>query len=279
MTFSIVARSDDGQYGIAVASKFLAVGSAVPAAEAGVGAIATQAYANLTYRVRGLTMLRTGVAAADVVAGLIAADPERRHRQLGVVGPSGVGATFTGEECFDWAGGLTGDGYAIQGNILAGAEVVEAMQRAWLADPEHQFAERLLAALAAGDVAGGDRRGKQSAALLVVEKGGGYGGFSDVSIDLRVDDHRSPVSELVRLLRIHRRYFTEPDPDAALPLSGALATEVRKRLASAGHHGPDTPEGLEAALANWAGFENYEERLIPGKIDPDVLAALREATA
>src|SRR6266545_1894306 len=143
MTFSIVARSADGkQFGIAVASKFLAVGSAVPAAEGGVGALATQAYANLTYRVQGLTLLRTGVAPADVVAGLTAADPERQHRQLGVVGP-------------------TGDGYAIQGNILTGPEVVEAMRRAWLADPRHQFAERLLAALAAGDVEGGDRRGRQ----------------------------------------------------------------------------------------------------------------------
>src|SRR6266508_4187540 len=127
--------------------------------------------------------------------------------------------------------------------------------------------------------AGGARRGRQSAALLVVEPGGGYGGFSDVAVDLRTDDHPSPVSELVRLLRIHRRYFSEPDPAAALPLTGALATEVRKRLAGAGHHGPDTPEGLDTALAQWAGFENYEERLIPGKIDPDVLEALREATA
>src|SRR6266508_4187541 len=152
MTFSIVARSADGkQFGIAVASKFLAVGSAVPAAEGGVGALATQAYANLTYRVQGLTMLRTGVAPADVVAGLTAADPERQHRQLGVVGPTGDGATFSGEECLDWAGGLTGDGYAIQGNILTGPEVVEAMRRAWLADPGHQFAERLRAAPGGAD--------------------------------------------------------------------------------------------------------------------------------
>ena len=280
MTFSIVARSADGtQFGVAVASKFLAVGSAVPAGEGGVGALATQAYANLTYRVQGLTMLRTGVSAAGVVAGLTAADPGRGHRQLGVVGPAGDGATFTGEECLDWAGGLAGDGYAVQGNILTGPEVVTAMQRAWLADPEHRFAERLLAALAAGDLAGGDRRGRQSAALLVVEPGAGYGGFSDVAIDLRVDDHADPVPELVRLLRLHRRYFTEPDPDAGLQLTGALATEVRKRLADAGYHGPDTADGLDAALARWAGVENYEERLIPGKIDPDVLEALREATA
>lgn len=279
MTFSIVARSGDGRrYGVAVASKFLAVGSAVPAAEAGVGAVATQAYANLTYRIQGLTMLRTKVTAGDVVAGLTAADPGRDARQLGVVGETGDGATFTGRACHDWAGGLAGAGYAIQGNILTGREVVEAMERAWLADPDHDFIDRLLAALAAGDAAGGDRRGRQSAALLVVEPGGGYGGLSDVAVDLRVDDHPDPVTELSRLLRLHRRYFTAPDPQAALALSGPLATEVRKRLGDLGHHGPDTSEGLDLALANWAGVENYEERLIPGKIDPEVLDALREAT-
>jgi uncharacterized Ntn-hydrolase superfamily protein len=279
MTFSIVARSGDGRrYGVAVASKFLAVGSAVPAAEAGVGALATQAYANLTYRVQGMTMLRTGVTARDVVAGLTAADPGRDARQLGVVGLTGDGASFTGHDCHDWAGGLTGDGYAVQGNILTGPEVVRAMRRAWLADPGQDFTGRLLAALSAGDAAGGDRRGRQSAALLVVEPEGGYGGFSDVSVDLRVDDHPDPVAELTRLLRLHRRYFTDPDPKAALPLTGPLAVEVRKRLGEVGHHGPDTPEGLDRTLAAWAGVENYEERLIPGKIDPAVLDALREAT-
>jgi uncharacterized Ntn-hydrolase superfamily protein len=279
MTFSIVARSGDGRrYGVAVASKFLAVGSAVPAAEAGVGALATQAYANLTYRTQGLTMLCTGVAAGDVVAGLTAADPGRATRQLGVVGPTGDGASFTGRDCHDWAGGLTGDGYAVQGNILTGPEVVRAMERTWLADPGQDFTDRLLGALAAGEAAGGDRRGRQSAAVLVVEPGGGYGGFSDVSVDLRVDDHPDPVAELARLLRLHRRYFTEADPAAALPLTGPLATEVRKRLGDLGHHGPDTPEGLDQALSGWAGVENYEERLLPGKIDPEVLDALREAT-
>ncbi|MGH3713604.1 MAG: DUF1028 domain-containing protein [Micromonosporaceae bacterium] len=281
MTFSIVARSADAkQYGVAVASKFLAAGSAVPAVEAEVGALATQAYANLTYRQTGLAMLRAGITPADVVAGLIAADPDRGHRQLGAVGASGDGATYSGEECHDWAGGLTGDGYAIQGNILTGPEVVDAMRRAWLdADPETGFAERLLAALAAGDAAGGDRRGRQSAALLVAEKGGGYGGFSDISIDLRVDDDPAPLVRMRHMLSLHRLYFTEPDPDAALPLTDALATEVRKRLAAAGYSGPDTPDGLEAALSEWAGVENFEERLIPGRIDPDVLDVLREATA
>ena len=279
MTFSIVARSSDGQqFGVAVASKFLAVGAAVPAVEAGVGAIATQAYANLTYRPVGLAMLRAGASPQDVVAGLTAADPGRGQRQVGVVGARGAGATYTGPACHAWAGGVSGDGYAICGNILTGPEVVEAMQRAWLSGADQPFAERLLGALAAGDAAGGDRRGKQSAALLVAEPGGGYGGTSDIAIDLRVDDHHDPVTELARLLRSHRRYFTEPDPDAALPLSGALAAEVRQRLAALGYPASDTPDGVFDALAAWAGVENFEERMIPGKIDPVVLDALREAT-
>lgn len=280
MTFSIVARSADGkQFGVAVASKFLAVGAAVPAAEAGTGALATQAYANLTYRQTGLALLRAGVTAAEVVSGVTAADAGREHRQLGVVAATGDGATYTGKECLDWAGGVSGDGYAIQGNILTGPEVVEAMRDAWLAGSGEAFAERLLAALAAGDAAGGDSRGRQSAALYVVEKGAGYGGFSDVSVDLRADDHADPVARLRSMLRLHRLYFTEPDPETALPLTGELAVEVRKRLAGLGHSGPDTPEGLDAAFNAWAGRENFEERVIPGKIDPDVLTVLREATA
>lgn len=281
MTFSIVARSADGaQHGVAVASKFLAVGFAVPAAEAQVGALATQSYANLAYKEQGLALLRTGVDATGVVAGLTAADPERASRQLGVVGATGDGASFTGEECHEWAGGLVGDGYAIQGNILTGPDVVKAMELAWLGTvPATGFAERLMAALAAGDAAGGDRRGRQSAALYVVEKAGGYGGLSDVAIDLRVDDHPDPVAELSRLLRIHRRYFTPADPEAALPLTGELAAEVRQRLARLDCSADHTAAGLDAALADWAGQENYEERLLPGRIDPDVLNALREATS
>src|SRR5256885_2575628 len=214
MTFSIVARSADGRaHGVAVASKFLAVGAAVPAAGADIGALATQSYANLAYRPQGLALLRTGVAAAGVVAGLTAADPGRDQRQLGVVGPTGDGATYTGSGCHDWAGGVTGDGYAIQGNILAGPEVVARMATAWQrGDPAAPLARRLVAALAAGDLAGGDRRGRQSAALLVVARGQGYGGTSDVVVDLRVDDHPEPVPELIRLLDLHALYFDRPDP-------------------------------------------------------------------
>ncbi|WP_432987321.1 DUF1028 domain-containing protein [Dactylosporangium sp. CA-233914] len=268
MTFSIVGRSTDGQsLGVAVASKFLAVGAAVPAAEAGVGALATQAFANLAYRVQGLAMLRTGASAAHVIAGLTAADSGRAGRQLGVVGPSGPGATFTGEECFDWAGGVAGDGYAIQGNILTGPEVVAEMERAWLAGAGLPLPRRLRVALAAGDAAGGDRRGRQSAALFTVRRGAGYGGMSDVEVDLRVDDDPDPVARLGGLVELWDLYFGKPDPATLLPLAGDLATEVRDRLAVLGY----------ASLDAWAGVENLEERLVEGAIDPLVLERLRGA--
>ena len=275
MTFSIVARAADGRaHGVAVASRFLAVGAVVPAAEADIGALATQSYANLAYRPQGLALLRTGVAAADVVAGLTAADPGRDQRQLGVVGATGNGATYTGAGCHDWAGGVAGDGYAIQGNILAGKQVVVAMAEAWAAsEPAAPLARRLLAALAAGDRAGGDRRGRQSAALLVVARGQGYGGTSDIVADLRVDDHAEPVPELERLLDLHALYFDKPDPATLLDLTGALADEVRTRLAALGHRDAD----LDTALASWAGVENLEERLVPGRLDPLVLEHLRRA--
>ncbi len=277
MTFSIVARSADGHaLGVAVASKFLGVGAAVPAAEAEVGALATQSYANLAYRPQGLTLLRTGVSAAGAVAGLTAADDGRASRQLGVVGATGDGATFTGDECHAWAGGVAGDGYAIQGNILTGPEVVDAMEHSWLSSTdEPRLTRRLLAALRAGDRAGGDRRGRQSAALMVVAKGMGYGGTSDVVADLRIDDDVDPIGELARLLDLHTLYFDKADPADLLDLAGDLGEEVRDRLAARGHTGTPTAEGLDAALADWAGIENLEERILAGRIDPLVLAHLR----
>ena len=276
MTFSIVARSADGRaHGVAVASKFLGVGAAVPAAEADVGALATQSYANLSYRPQGLALLRTGVAAADVAAGLTAADPGRDSRQLGVVGADGDSATYTGSGCHPWAGGVAGPDYAIQGNILTGPEVVEQMRQAWLSSASAPLARQLLAALRAGDLAGGDRRGRQSAALLVVARRQGYGGTSDVVVDLRVDDHPDPVADLARLLDLHSLYFDKADPTALLALVDELAEEVRTRLAALGHSGQAGPAGLDAALADWAGIENLEERIVPGRIDPLVLAHLR----
>jgi uncharacterized Ntn-hydrolase superfamily protein len=279
MTFSIVGRSADGWLGVAVASKFLGAGAAVPTALAGVGAVATQSYANLAYRPQALALLGTGVSATDAVAGLIAADAGPvEHRQVGVVGADGEGATFTGTRCHDWAGGVAGDGYAIQGNMLAGPAVVADMEAAWLADAaQPRLAYRLLAALRAGDEAGGDRRGRQSAALLVVAKGMGYGGTSDVVVDLRVDDHPTPVQELARLMEMHTLYFERPDPATLLGLVGEIGAEVRARLTKAGHPAGESIAELDEALASWAGIENLEERIVAGAIDPLVLAHLRMA--
>ncbi|GAB3177728.1 putative Ntn-hydrolase superfamily protein [Micromonospora palomenae] len=298
MTFSLVARSADGRlHGVAVASRFLAAGALVPAAEAEVGAVASQAHANLSYRPNGLALLRAGVPAADVIAQLVAADPGRDDRQLGVVGATGPGATWTGPRCGGWAGGLAGDDWAAQGNILAGPQIVEAVRDGWLAGEALPFPQRLLAALRAGEQAGGDRRGRQSAALLVVQRGGGYAGTGDNLVDLRVDDHPDPVGELHRLLDIHTMLFGKPDPATLLELTGPLADEVAGLLAAAGYPAggagltaavhpagaaaPATVAGpaLEEALASWAGWENLEERLVPGHIDPIVLAHLRRTVA
>ncbi|BAJ31898.1 MULTISPECIES: DUF1028 domain-containing protein [Kitasatospora] len=266
MTFSIVARQG-AALGVAVASKFLSVGALVPAAEVGAGALATQAWANVAYRPQGMALLRSGVGPAGVLAALLAADEGRAHRQLGVVGADGTAVTHTGEECLSWAGGLAGDGYAVQGNILTGPEVVRDMEAAWLASAGRPFAERLLAALAAGDAAGGDARGRQSAALYVVDPGRGVGGWGDTAYDLRVDDHADPVAELGRLLAVHEVLHGASDPETLLPLEGELAAEVGALLRGLGHD----------SLDRWAGIENLEGRLAEGRIDPLVLNRLRSA--
>jgi uncharacterized Ntn-hydrolase superfamily protein len=282
VTFSIVARSPDGRsLGIAVASKFLAVGAYVPAAEAGNGAIATQSFANLAYRVSGLALLRSGSTAQQTLDALVAPDERREERQVGIVASSGPGATFTGRECNPWAGGISGDGYAIQGNILTGPEVVSEMEKAWKSsNTPDDLPRRLLAALEAGDAAGGDRRGRQSAALFVVSPGSGYGGGNDVLADLRVDDHADPVVELERLADLRDLYFGTTPPEDYEPLAGALLSEVADLLARVGH----PPNGIDLtsvrnALWNWAGVENLEERVsedpADAAIDPVVLGELR----
>jgi uncharacterized Ntn-hydrolase superfamily protein len=280
MTFSIVARMDDGvpgvfgpAWGVAVASKFLAAGAAVPGAWAGGGAMATQAYANLAYLVEGGRLLAGGATASDVVAVLTSSDDLSAQRQLGVVDAAGGSATFTGTECFRWAGGVTGTDYAIQGNILTGPEVVAAMETAWLGDPSAPLARRLVAALLAGDRAGGDSRGRQSAAVLVVADHAGYGGGNDVAVDLRVDDHRDPVVELTRLLDLHHLLFGRPE--SSLPMTGETAARLRRALDALGYQEPD----LAAALVLAAGIENLEERLLPGAVDPVVLDYLEELAA
>ncbi len=226
-TFSIVAcDTAEGEWGVAVASRFLAVGSVVPWARAGVGAIATQAVANTHFGPLGLESLEKGLSAAQVLDLLIDGDPQRATRQVGVVDAHGASATFTGERCESWAGGLRGPGFAIQGNILAGPDVADAMAKAFQI-AEGSLSERLLAALAAGDEAGGDRRGKQSAALLVVKAKGGYQGGNDRYVDLRVDDSESPIAELARLYSLHARTFL-PGVHARLG-DDALAAEDRTR--------------------------------------------------
>ncbi|MCW2708629.1 MAG: fimbrial assembly protein FimA [Frankiales bacterium] len=263
MTFSIVATAD-GQWGVAVASKFLAVGAAVPAAQWGVGAVATQSFANLAYRPDGLRMLAEGRTAQQTLDALTATDELREQRQAGIVDRLGGAATWTGTECHGWAGGRTGDGWAAQGNILTGPEVVDALAETFEATTG-PLSSRLAAALLGADRAGGDRRGRQSAVLLVVSEGGGYGGGSDVLVDLRVDDHPDPVLELQRLLELHTLYFGKPEE--TLPLEGELAAEVAAKLQALGY----------ADLDDWAGVENYEERMVPGAIDVLVLQKLREA--
>ncbi len=276
MTFSIVA-CDLGarQLGVAVASKFLAVGAVVPCLAAEVGAIATQALANTSYGPDGLAHLRAGLEAGAALDALVAADDGRDDRQAGIVDARGRAATFTGPGCMAWAGGRTGDGYAVQGNILTGPEVVDAMAAAYEA-ASGPLAERLLAALAAGDAAGGDRRGRQSAALAVVARGGGYGGNDDSLVDLRVDDHSGPVPELRRLLGIHTLLTGTTPDDQKLPLTGELADEVRGLLARAGYPPGDGADGMDAALRAFVGSENLEARWWhEDRLDPVVLAHLR----
>ena len=269
MTFSIVARSDDGEsWGVAVASKFLAVGSVVPAAVAGVGAIATQADANVAYKGQALAHLDDGATADVALQRLLEDDEGRDHRQVGIVDMEGAAASHTGHACLEWAGSRTGPGYAIQGNILTGEDVMLAMEAAWLAaDPELPLARRLLAALTAGDQAGGDRRGRQSAALLVVREGAGYGGGDDIAVDLRVDDHTAPISELTRLLDLNDLYLTASTEEEKMTVTEELRIELEERARALGHDD----------FHSWVGAENYEMRVAADGswIDQRVLGIIR----
>ncbi len=268
-TYSICACDlDAGQWGVATQSKFLAVGSVVPWAEPHVGAIATQAYANPRYGPAGLALLRDGLSAEEVVERVTSADEGRGQRQLGVVDAEGRAATFTGADCHAWAGGRTGDGYAAQGNILVSGATVDALAETFEASAGRRLAERLLDCLDAAEAAGGDSRGRQSAALLVVERDGGYASLSDVLVDLRVDDHPDPLGELRRIYRMHDALFGRTPRDEWLPVDAALRVEIDALLAKTGH----------AALADWAGVENLEERIDgEDRIDPVVLERLRES--
>jgi len=267
-TYSICACDLDAQqWGVAVQSKFLAVGSVVPWAEPLAGAVATQSYANPRYGPDGLALLREKLSAEEVVERLTSADDGRAQRQLGVVDAEGRGATYTGDACHDWAGGLVGPSYAAQGNILVSRDTVDALAETFVATAGAPLAERLLDCLTAAQEAGGDSRGQQSASLLVVGPDQGYAGLSDVFVDLRVDDHERPIEELRRIYRIHWELFGSTPREEWIEVDDALRAELDERLGRLGYE----------TLADWAGVENLEER-VDGEeaIDPFVLERLRE---
>ena len=281
-TFSIVARDPaNGDVGIAVASKFLAVGMAVPFAQADVGAVATQSYANTSYGPRGLAMMAGGLSAQEALDRLVAEDEGRGQRQAGVVDANGLAASFTGKGCYDWAGGRTGEGYACQGNVLTGGNTIDAMADTF-EGAGGALPGRLFAALAAGDTVGGDKRGKQSAALLVKRRGAGYGGFDDTLVNLRVDDCPEPLPELGRLFALHDLYFGSTPAAEKIPIDAALAAELQEIMARRGHYGGAVDgawdDATQAAFHAFVGTENFEERVdIPGgAVDPPALDFIRE---
>jgi uncharacterized Ntn-hydrolase superfamily protein len=273
-TYSIVACDLEAeQWGVSVQSKFLSVGSVVPWAEPHVGAIATQAYANPRYGPNGLELLRQGLSAQEIVDRLTSEDDGRDHRQLGVVDGQGRSASYTGSECMDWAGGRTGQGYAAQGNILVNKETVDALAETFESSTG-PLAERLIDCLAAAQEAGGDSRGQQSSALLIVERDGGYARMSDTVVELRVEDHERPIEELRRIYKLHDEIFGKTPRRLWLDVDDGLAGELRERLAKLGFEGE-----LADTFTVWTGKENLEDR-VDGieQIDPVVLEALRSRT-
>jgi uncharacterized Ntn-hydrolase superfamily protein len=270
-TYSIVACDLEAQqWGVSVQSKFLSVGSVVPWAEPHVGAIATQAYANPRYGPNGLQLLRDGLSAQQVVDKLTSEDDGRDHRQLGVVDGQGDAATYTGSECMEWAGGRIGTNYAAQGNILVNPETVDALAETF-ESTSGPLAVRLIDCLAAAQETGGDSRGQQSSALLVVQRDGGYAGMSDVVVELRVEDHEHPIEELRRIYTLHDEIFGVTPRDQWVPVDDELAAELRERLARLGYDGD-----LEESFTRWTGKANLEDR-VDGieQIDPVILKALR----
>jgi uncharacterized Ntn-hydrolase superfamily protein len=245
-----------------------------------VGAIATQSYANTTYGPRGLTLLEDGLSASEALERLTHNDEEKEQRQVGIVSAAGDAAAFTGEECHEWRGHVVGNGYCCQGNILVGEETIRAMAEAFEREAG-DLPERLVAALAGGQEAGGDKRGQQSAALLVVREAGGYGGHNDRLVDLRVDEHPEPIQELSRLLELHRIFFTKSDESELLPIDDSLASELQRMLGGLGFYTADTTrvydQRTKSALRDFCGIENLEERWQDDtRIDPLVLKFVRD---
>lgn len=284
-TFSIVAFDRaTSTWGVAVQSRFLAVGSVVPWAEAGAGAVATQALANFAYGPDGLSLLRQGVGAREVVRRLTSADTGRDERQLGVVDARGEAASFTGSKCLDWAGHEVGDGFACQGNILFGPAVVRAMARTYESSAG-DLLDRLLAALSAGQREGGDRRGMQSAALLAVRAGGAYGGGGDRWVDLRVDDHPSPIEELKRIFALYdMTMLSREDPATLLPIRGEVAQALQHDLGVLGYYSGRLTgawdDASRAAFARFIGEHNFENKQRDdGQVWPSIVGYLRERAA
>ena len=277
MTFSIVGYDPkEKEWGIAVQSKFLGVGAVVPFAKAGVGAVATQSYANTAYGPQALELMEAGKTAAEALEIITKDDPDKEMRQVGLIDAKGNPATFTGTYCYDWAGGITGEHFAAQGNILIEG-TVEAMARTF-SEAKGSLAERLLAALDAGQEAGGDSRGQQSAALLVVKEAGGYGGYNDRYIDLRVDDHPEPIKELIRIYGLQQLYFAKSKPENVVAIEGEVKDEVVKHLMRLDYLKAEPADGEELykALTAYIHTENFEEReQEAGKIDLDVLEFMR----
>ena len=278
MTFSIVGFDPETkELGVAVASKFLGVGAVVPFAKAGVGAIATQSWANLNYGAHGLEMLENGFNPHEVLEELVRNDTNSATRQVGIVDAQGRSVTFTGDDCYDWAGGSAGVNFAAQGNILVDQQTLETMESTFL-QSTGPLAERLLASLLAGDTAGGDSRGRQSAALLIVKENGSYGGYNDRYIDLRVDDHVDPVQELARLLKLHKLYFERTLPEDIVTIEGPLAQELQELLYENGHLQRELSEhdDLLDAVQSYHLIENFDERVQPrGMIDEKVVEYMR----
>ncbi len=279
-TFSIVALDPEtGDLGVATQSKFLAVGAVVPWARAGVGAVATQSWANTAYGPEGLRLMAAGWTAEEALNYLIATDHNPAQRQVLLVDAYGRAAAYTGEGCYEWAGHVVGDGYACGGNILVSEDTVQAMAETF-EGTEGPLAERLVAALAAGQAAGGDSRGRQSAALLVVRTCGGYDGRNDRYIDLRVDDHPDPIPELERILKLHRLYLTRSAPEELIPVDEEIARELQRILQKTGHYQGEITgvydEATREALRALYGIENLEERWHEELIDVVALNFLRE---
>ncbi|RSD25189.1 DUF1028 domain-containing protein [Mesobacillus subterraneus] len=278
MTFSIVGYDpQEKEWGIAVQSKFLGVGAVVPFAKAGVGAVATQSYANTAYGPQALELMAQGKSAEEVMELITKNDPDKEMRQVGLIDAEGNPATFTGTYCYDWAGGVTGKHFAAQGNILVDENTVKAMAETF-GSTEGSLAHRLLQALNAGQLAGGDSRGQQSAALLVVKEKGGYGGYNDRYIDLRVDDHPEPITELIRIYGLQQLYFAKAKPENVATIEGEVKADVVQHLKRLDYlkGDPADEEELHKALTAYIHTENFEEReQEKGKIDLEVLEFMK----